>query len=59
MGPRRSQQGPRKEPRKIIAAVSLNENVQLNKAEKAWKPLNKRAGDEDDAESLKTQVSWC
>ncbi|XP_040205724.1 eukaryotic translation initiation factor 4 gamma 1 isoform X3 [Rana temporaria] len=55
MGPRRSQQGPRKEPRKIIAAVSLNENVQLNKAEKAWKPLNKRAGEEDDSESLKTQ----
>lgn len=55
MGPRRSQQGPRKEPRKIIAAVSLNENVQLNKAEKAWKPLNKRAGDEDDPECLKTQ----
>ncbi|CAI9599778.1 unnamed protein product [Staurois parvus] len=55
MGPRRSQQGPRKEPRKIIAAVSLNENVQLNKAEKAWKPLNKRPGEEDEPEVLKTQ----
>ncbi|XP_018430534.1 PREDICTED: eukaryotic translation initiation factor 4 gamma 1 [Nanorana parkeri] len=55
MGPRRSQQGPRKEPRKIIAAVSINENVQLNKAEKAWKPLNKRAGDEDDPGAVKTQ----
>ncbi|KAM9315869.1 eukaryotic translation initiation factor 4 gamma 1 isoform 1-T2 [Gastrophryne carolinensis] len=55
MGPRRSQQGPRKEPRKIIAAVSLNENVQLNKAEKAWKPLNKRASAEDDPENIKTQ----
>ncbi|XP_077146227.1 eukaryotic translation initiation factor 4 gamma 1 isoform X1 [Ranitomeya variabilis] len=54
-GARRSQQGPRKEPRKIIAAVSLNENVQLNKAEKAWKPINKRASDEDDPENLKTR----
>ncbi|XP_071998477.1 eukaryotic translation initiation factor 4 gamma 1 isoform X2 [Engystomops pustulosus] len=55
LGPRRSQQGPRKEPRKIIAAVSLNENVQLNKAEKAWKPTNKRASEEDDPEGIKTQ----
>ncbi|XP_066459421.1 eukaryotic translation initiation factor 4 gamma 1 isoform X2 [Eleutherodactylus coqui] len=55
LGPRRSQHGPRKEPRKIIAAMSLNENVQLNKAEKAWKPVNKRAGEEDDPESIKTQ----
>ncbi|XP_018119035.1 eukaryotic translation initiation factor 4 gamma 1 isoform X3 [Xenopus laevis] len=55
MGPRRSQQGPRKEPRKIIQAISLNENVQLNKAEKAWKPLNKRSGDEEDPENIKTQ----
>uniref|UniRef100_A0A8C5PRB6 Eukaryotic translation initiation factor 4 gamma 1 n=1 Tax=Leptobrachium leishanense TaxID=445787 RepID=A0A8C5PRB6_9ANUR len=54
MGQRRSQQGPRKEPRKIIAAVSLNENVQLNKAEKAWKPVNKRASEEDDPDSIKT-----
>lgn len=55
MGPRRSQQGPRKEPRKIILATVSNENVQLNKAEKAWKPLNKRAGDEEDSEAIKTQ----
>ncbi|XP_053317379.1 eukaryotic translation initiation factor 4 gamma 1 isoform X2 [Spea bombifrons] len=57
MGPRRSQQGPRKEPRKIIATVSLNENVQLNKAEKAWKPINKqqRATEEDNPENIKTQ----
>ncbi|KAM5164385.1 eukaryotic translation initiation factor 4 gamma 1 isoform 1-T1 [Mantella aurantiaca] len=55
MGPRRSQQGPRKEPRKIITAMSLNENVQLNKAEKAWKPQNKRAGDEEEPEGIKTQ----
>ncbi|XP_051535237.1 eukaryotic translation initiation factor 4 gamma 1-like isoform X2 [Myxocyprinus asiaticus] len=57
-GPRRSGQGQRgKEPRKIIASVSLNEDVQLNKAEKAWKPSVKRAGqsDEDAADGLKTQ----
>ncbi|TST47713.1 Eukaryotic translation initiation factor 4 gamma 1 [Bagarius yarrelli] len=55
-GPRRSQQGQRKEPRKIIASVSLNDDVQLNKAEKAWKPaVKKNRGDEDDPESLKTQ----
>ncbi|XP_063061061.1 eukaryotic translation initiation factor 4 gamma 1-like isoform X2 [Engraulis encrasicolus] len=41
-GPRRSGQGMRKEPRKIIASVSLGEDVQLNKAEKAWKPTVKR-----------------
>ncbi|CAH2248450.1 eukaryotic translation initiation factor 4 gamma 1 isoform X1 [Pelobates cultripes] len=55
MVPRRSQQGPRKEHRKIIQAVSLNENVQLNKAEKAWKPTNKRASEEEDPENIKTQ----
>ncbi|XP_063772684.1 eukaryotic translation initiation factor 4 gamma 1 isoform X3 [Pseudophryne corroboree] len=57
MGPRRSQQGPRKEPRKIIAAVSLNENVQLNKADKAWKPINKRSAavEEEEPENIKTQ----
>ncbi|XP_035277495.1 eukaryotic translation initiation factor 4 gamma 1a isoform X2 [Anguilla anguilla] len=38
-GGRRSQQGQRKEPpRKIIASVSLSEDVQLNRADKAWKP---------------------
>lgn len=37
--------------------MSLNEDVQLNKAEKAWKPSVKRAGrsEEDGAEALKTQ----
>ncbi|XP_016111957.1 eukaryotic translation initiation factor 4 gamma 1-like [Sinocyclocheilus grahami] len=57
-GPRRSGQGQRgKEPRKIIASVSLTEDVQLNKAEKAWKPMGKRSGraDEDEPEFLKTQ----
>ncbi|XP_051944025.1 eukaryotic translation initiation factor 4 gamma 1a isoform X4 [Hippocampus zosterae] len=41
-GPRRSQQGQRKEPRKIITSMSLNDDVQLNKAEKAWKPSAKK-----------------
>ncbi|XP_052472565.1 eukaryotic translation initiation factor 4 gamma 1 isoform X1 [Carassius gibelio] len=57
-GPRRSGQGQRgKEPRKIIASVSLTEDVQLNKAEKAWKPTVKRSGrpEEDEPEFLKTQ----
>ncbi|KAK3534830.1 hypothetical protein QTP86_026435 [Hemibagrus guttatus] len=54
-GPRRSQQGQRKEPRKIIASVSLNDDVQLNKAEKAWKPAVKKSRDEDDPEMIKTQ----
>lgn len=62
-GPRRSQQGQRKEPRKIIASVSLNDDVQLNKAEKAWKPGVKKATrrgpaaeeDDDDPEVAKTQ----
>uniref|UniRef100_A0A4W4HCG9 Eukaryotic translation initiation factor 4 gamma 1 n=1 Tax=Electrophorus electricus TaxID=8005 RepID=A0A4W4HCG9_ELEEL len=56
-GPRRSGQGPRKEPRKIIASVSLSDDVQLNRAEKAWRPSGKRGSrsDEDDPEGLKTQ----
>ncbi|NXO33831.1 IF4G1 factor, partial [Locustella ochotensis] len=55
LGPRRCQQNPRKEPRKIIATVSLNEDVKLNKAEKAWKPSSKRASEEEDPENIKTQ----
>ncbi|XP_077421553.1 eukaryotic translation initiation factor 4 gamma 1 isoform X2 [Vanacampus margaritifer] len=62
-GPRRSQQMQRKEPRKIIASMSLNEDVKLNKAEKAWKPSMKKtvrsfAGEEsaeNDPDQLKTQ----
>ncbi|KAH0624209.1 hypothetical protein JD844_007753 [Phrynosoma platyrhinos] len=54
-GQRRSQQSLRKEPRKIIAAVSLNEDVKLNKAEKAWKPSSKRASEPEDPENVKTQ----
>lgn len=61
-GPRRSQQMQRKEPRKIITSMSLSDDVQLNKAEKAWKPSAKkvvrnRAGEEsgEDSEQIKTQ----
>ncbi|KAG7229334.1 hypothetical protein INR49_012992 [Caranx melampygus] len=63
-GQRRSQQGQRKEPRKIISSMSLNDDVQLNKAEKAWKPSVKkptrsRAAEEEeddaDGEHAKTQ----
>ncbi|XP_039621185.1 eukaryotic translation initiation factor 4 gamma 1a isoform X1 [Polypterus senegalus] len=55
IGPRRSQQGQRKEPRKIIPNVSLNDDVQLNKAEKAWKPGNKRSSKDEEPDSVKTQ----
>ncbi|KAM4589651.1 eukaryotic translation initiation factor 4 gamma 1-like isoform 1-T1 [Fundulus diaphanus] len=41
-GPRRSQQVQRKEQRKIITSMSLNDDVQLNKAEKAWTPTVKK-----------------
>ncbi|XP_044290315.1 eukaryotic translation initiation factor 4 gamma 1 isoform X2 [Varanus komodoensis] len=54
-GQRRSQQSLRKETRKIISTVSLNEDVKLNKAEKAWKPSSKRASEPEDPENLKTQ----
>ncbi|KAI3374949.1 hypothetical protein L3Q82_021474, partial [Scortum barcoo] len=62
-GPRRSQQGQRKEPRKIISSMSLSDDVQLNKAEKAWKPTAKKATrsrggeevDEEDPEQAKSQ----
>ncbi|XP_033492671.2 eukaryotic translation initiation factor 4 gamma 1a isoform X3 [Epinephelus lanceolatus] len=62
-GPRRSQQGQRKEPRKIISSMSLSDDVQLNKAEKAWKPTAKKSTrsrgaeevDEEDPEQAKTQ----
>ncbi|KAJ7324708.1 hypothetical protein JRQ81_017728 [Phrynocephalus forsythii] len=54
-GPRRSQQSVRKEPRKIIPVMSLNEDIKLNKAEKAWKPSSKRASETEDPENIKTQ----
>ncbi|XP_058241409.1 eukaryotic translation initiation factor 4 gamma 1-like isoform X4 [Hemibagrus wyckioides] len=44
-----------KKPNKITTSVSLNEDVQLDKAEKAWKPAMKKSrGDEDDQEMVKT-----
>uniref|UniRef100_A0AAY4EAH7 Eukaryotic translation initiation factor 4 gamma n=1 Tax=Denticeps clupeoides TaxID=299321 RepID=A0AAY4EAH7_9TELE len=46
----------RREPRKIITTMSLSDDVQLNKAEKAWKPQAKcRTAEEDDHEVAKTQ----
>uniref|UniRef100_A0A8C4GYM2 Eukaryotic translation initiation factor 4 gamma 1 n=1 Tax=Dicentrarchus labrax TaxID=13489 RepID=A0A8C4GYM2_DICLA len=62
-GPRRSQQIQRKDLRKILTTVSLSEDVQLNKAEKAWKPSTKKAvrsrsgeeAEENDPEQIKTQ----
>ncbi|TRY92224.1 hypothetical protein DNTS_023800 [Danionella cerebrum] len=50
-----------KEPRKIIASVSLTEDVQLNKAEKAWKPSVKhkvvggRSDEDENPEFIRTQ----
>ncbi|KAM4877901.1 LOW QUALITY PROTEIN: eukaryotic translation initiation factor 4 gamma 1-like [Thomomys bottae] len=60
LGSRRSQQGPRKEPRKIIATVLMTEDIKLNKAEKTWKPSSKRTTadkdrGEEDADGSKTQ----
>ncbi|KAJ6653850.1 hypothetical protein lerEdw1_008647 [Lerista edwardsae] len=54
-GQRRSQQSLRKEPRKIIAVASLNEDIKLNKAEKAWKPSSKRSSEAEEPENVKTQ----
>uniref|UniRef100_A0AAV2J0Z0 Eukaryotic translation initiation factor 4 gamma 1-like n=1 Tax=Knipowitschia caucasica TaxID=637954 RepID=A0AAV2J0Z0_KNICA len=60
-GPRRSQQMQRKEPRKIITSMSLNDDIQLNKAEKAWKPSAKKPArrveeaESDDPDQQKTQ----
>lgn len=62
-GARRSQQVQRKEPRKIITSMSLSDDVQLNKAEKAWKPSVKKPTRgrveedvvENDPEQIKTQ----
>uniref|UniRef100_A0A3P8V5I3 Eukaryotic translation initiation factor 4 gamma 1 n=1 Tax=Cynoglossus semilaevis TaxID=244447 RepID=A0A3P8V5I3_CYNSE len=53
-----------KEPRKIITSMSMNDDVQLNKAEKAWKPSTKKVShtraaeetnEESDTEQAKTQ----
>ncbi|KAM5247854.1 eukaryotic translation initiation factor 4 gamma 3 isoform 13-T13 [Ctenodactylus gundi] len=54
VGPRRSQPGQRREPRKIIT-VSVKEDVHLKKAENAWKPSQKRDSQSEDPENVKTQ----
>lgn len=54
VGPRRSQPGQRREPRKIIT-VSVKEDVHLKKAENAWKPNQKRDSQAEDPENIKTQ----
>ncbi|XP_054857685.1 eukaryotic translation initiation factor 4 gamma 3 isoform X2 [Eublepharis macularius] len=54
VGPRRSQPGQRREPRKIIT-VCVKEDVHLKKAENAWKPSLKREAQVEDPESIKTQ----
>ncbi|TSM04816.1 Eukaryotic translation initiation factor 4 gamma 3 [Bagarius yarrelli] len=42
-------------PRKIITNVSVNDDVQLKKAENAWKPGMKRESIVEDPETIKTQ----
>ncbi|XP_062871620.1 eukaryotic translation initiation factor 4 gamma 3 isoform X3 [Trichomycterus rosablanca] len=42
-------------PRKIIMNLSVNEEVQLKKAENAWKPGLKKESATDEPETLKTQ----
>lgn len=42
-------------PRKIIMNVSVNDDVQLKKAENAWKPGMKREDLPEDPDTLKTQ----
>ncbi|XP_072569528.1 eukaryotic translation initiation factor 4 gamma 3 isoform X3 [Paramormyrops kingsleyae] len=42
-------------PRKIITNVSVNDEVQLKKAENAWKPGVKREGPADEPDALRTQ----
>lgn len=46
----------RPQPRKIITNVSVNDDVQLKKAENAWKPGLKREAANEAPESVKTQV---
>ncbi|XP_030634154.1 eukaryotic translation initiation factor 4 gamma 3 [Chanos chanos] len=45
----------RPQPRKIIMNVSVNDEVQLKKAENAWKPGMKRESVTEDTETQKTQ----
>ncbi|XP_076879363.1 uncharacterized protein LOC143527886 [Brachyhypopomus gauderio] len=56
----RSSQCQRKSPRKIITSVSFSNDIQLNKAEKAWRPSMKKVrahkaeADEENLEVAKT-----
>lgn len=64
-GLRRSQQVQKKEPRKANSSSSLNDEVQLNKAENAWKPSLRKAArgrpgeegeaEDDDLQQIKTR----
>uniref|UniRef100_A0A7N8XBS6 Eukaryotic translation initiation factor 4 gamma 1-like n=1 Tax=Mastacembelus armatus TaxID=205130 RepID=A0A7N8XBS6_9TELE len=62
-GGSRGPQVQRKDQRKIITSMSLSDDVQLNKAEKAWKPSVKKPvrsrgvedNEENDVEQIKTQ----
>uniref|UniRef100_A0A669C5K8 Eukaryotic translation initiation factor 4 gamma, 1a n=1 Tax=Oreochromis niloticus TaxID=8128 RepID=A0A669C5K8_ORENI len=62
-GPRGPPSGPRRsQTKKIITSMSLNDDVQLSKAEKAWKPSVKKATrgrvdepEEEDPEQAKTR----
>ncbi|XP_067873635.1 eukaryotic translation initiation factor 4 gamma 3-like isoform X3 [Heterodontus francisci] len=55
VGPRRSQHGQRRETRKIIANITVNDDIQLKKSENAWKPILKRDDVSDDSDVQKTQ----
>ncbi|XP_072334628.1 eukaryotic translation initiation factor 4 gamma 3 isoform X11 [Scyliorhinus torazame] len=55
VGPRRSQHGQRREPRKIIPNMTVNDDIQLKKSENAWKPTLKREDTADDSDIHKTQ----
>ncbi|XP_018430227.1 PREDICTED: eukaryotic translation initiation factor 4 gamma 3 [Nanorana parkeri] len=55
-GPRRSQPGQRREPRKIIMNISVTDDVHLKKSENAWKPSVKRDGQAEDPEAIRTQA---
>uniref|UniRef100_A0A8C9WK20 Eukaryotic translation initiation factor 4 gamma 3 n=1 Tax=Scleropages formosus TaxID=113540 RepID=A0A8C9WK20_SCLFO len=52
---RRRMPARRPQPRKIIMNVSVNDDVQLKKAENAWKPGMKREGIADDPDAQKTK----
>uniref|UniRef100_A0A8C5Q9N7 Eukaryotic translation initiation factor 4 gamma 3 n=1 Tax=Leptobrachium leishanense TaxID=445787 RepID=A0A8C5Q9N7_9ANUR len=56
VGPRRSQPGQRREPRKIIMNISVTDDVHLKKSENAWKPGVKRDSMSEDPENIRTQA---